>query len=37
LQRLANAAFLSGSPFCGMPYVAPYCAPGGVRVVSARC
>jgi hypothetical protein len=37
LQRLANPAFLSGFLCCAFPYVAPYCVPGGVRVVSEAC
>src|SRR5215216_6798314 len=34
LLGAANSAFPKGFPFCGLPSVAPYCAPGGVRVVS---
>src|SRR5215217_9637546 len=34
LHRLANPAFLSRFLFCGLPSVAPYCVPDGVRVVS---
>src|SRR5687768_13280075 len=34
LQRLANAAYLEGFPFPALLRVAPYCVPGGVRVVS---
>jgi len=34
LHGAANTAFLSGFLCCGLPRVAPYCAPGGVRVVS---
>ena len=34
LQRLANPAYLSRNPFPALLRVAPYCAPGGVRVVS---
>ena len=34
MHRLANPAFLSGFPFSALPCVAPYCALGGVRVVS---
>jgi hypothetical protein len=31
---VANAAYLSRLLFCRLPRVAPYCVPGGVRVVS---
>ena len=34
MQGVANAAYLEGVPFSGLPCVAPYCAPGGVKVVS---
>src|SRR5918994_680586 len=34
LHRLANPAYLSRFPFSALPCVAPYCVPGGVRVVS---
>jgi hypothetical protein len=34
LQELANAAFLKGFLCSGLPCVAPYCAPGGIRMVS---
>jgi len=34
LPKVANTAFLSRFLFSGLPCVAPYCAPGGVRVVS---
>src|SRR5918994_7727679 len=34
LHELANPAYLSRYLFPGLPRVAPYCAPGGVRVVS---
>jgi len=34
VQRLAIPAFLSGLLFSGLLRVAPYCAPGGIRVVS---
>src|SRR5215212_9006227 len=34
LQWLANAAYLEGFPFPALPCVAPYCVPGGIRVVS---
>ena len=33
---VANPAFLEGFPFSGLLSVAPYCVPGGVRVVSIR-
>ena len=29
-----DAYFLRGFPFSGLPHVAPYCAPGGISVVS---
>src|SRR5215203_321590 len=34
LQRFANTAYLEGFPFPGLLSVAPYRAPGGIRVVS---
>jgi hypothetical protein len=34
LHGLANLAFLSLFLFSGLPRVAPYCVPGGVRMVS---
>jgi hypothetical protein len=34
LQRLANPAYLRGFLFPGLLRFAPYCVPGGVRVVS---
>jgi hypothetical protein len=34
LLGVANPAFLEGFPFSALPCVAPYCAPGGIRVVS---
>jgi hypothetical protein len=34
LHRLADAAYLSGFLCSDLPSVAPYCAPGSVRVVS---
>jgi hypothetical protein len=34
LPRVANPAYLSRFLFYGLPCVAPYCVPGGVRVVS---
>ena len=33
LQGFANLAFLSGFLCSGLLHVAPYCVPGGVRVV----
>ena len=35
LQAVAKPAYLSGFLFYAMPCVAPYCVPGGVRVVSS--
>src|SRR5215211_6626633 len=35
LQELANPAYLSRFLFSGLPRIAPYCATGGIRVVSA--
>jgi hypothetical protein len=35
LQEFANAAFLGRFLFLGLLRVAPYCVPGGVRVVSS--
>ena len=34
LHGLADAAYLEGFPFSGLLSVAPYCVPGGIRVVS---
>ena len=34
MQGIANAAYLEGFPFPALLRVAPYCAPGGIRVVS---
>jgi hypothetical protein len=34
LQGIAIAAYLKGFPFSGLLSVAPYCVPGGIRVVS---
>ncbi len=34
MHGLANPAYLGRFLFLGLPSVAPYCAPGGVRVVS---
>jgi hypothetical protein len=34
LHGLANPAYLKGILFSGLLRVAPYCVPGGVRVVS---
>jgi hypothetical protein len=36
LQRLANPAYLGGFLFSGLLRVAPYCVPGGIRVVSTE-
>jgi hypothetical protein len=36
LQGFANPPFLCRFPFCALPCVAPYCVPGGIRVVSVR-
>jgi hypothetical protein len=36
LHRNANPAFLGGFLCSGLLRVAPYCAPGGIRVVSGR-
>jgi hypothetical protein len=36
LQRLANYVFLGGFLCYGLPSVASYCAPGGIRVVSTE-
>lgn len=36
LHSLANPACSEGFPFYALPSVAPYCAPGGVRVVSSN-
>src|SRR5215208_5471045 len=35
LLGAANSAFPKGFPFCGLPSVAPYCARGGVKLVSS--
>jgi hypothetical protein len=34
VQGIANVAYLEGFPFPALLSVAPYCAHGGVRVVS---
>ncbi len=34
LQAFAKPAYVSRFLFYGLPHVAPYCAPGGVKVVS---
>jgi hypothetical protein len=34
LPEVANTAYLKGFLFSGLPCVAPYCVPGGVRLVS---
>jgi hypothetical protein len=34
LHSLANLAYLSGFLRSGLLSIAPYCAPGGIRVVS---
>src|SRR5918998_6753912 len=34
LQEVANAAYFEGFPFPALLRVAPYCARGGIRVVS---
>jgi hypothetical protein len=34
VQGVANAAYLEGFLFPALPPVAPYCVPGGVKVVS---
>jgi hypothetical protein len=34
LHGFANPAFLGNFSFSTLPHVAPYCVPGGVRVVS---
>jgi hypothetical protein len=34
VHRLANPAYLKGFLFSGLLRVAPYCVPGGIRVVS---
>jgi hypothetical protein len=36
LPEVANPRFLGQFPFCALPCVAPYCARGGVKVVSVR-
>jgi hypothetical protein len=34
VQEVANPAFSGGFLCSGLPHVAPYCVPGGVRMVS---
>jgi hypothetical protein len=34
LHEVANLPYLKGFPFSALPCVAPYCVPGGVKVVS---
>jgi hypothetical protein len=34
VQGIVNAAYLQGFPFPASLSVAPYCVPGGIRVVS---
>ena len=36
MQGIANATYLEGFRFSGLLRVAPYCVPGGIRVVSGR-
>jgi hypothetical protein len=36
VQGIANAAYLEEFPFPALLRVAPYCAPGGIRLVSGR-
>ena len=36
LHGVANTAYLGGFLCSGLPRVAQYCAPGGVRVVSMQ-
>ena len=36
LHEVAIPAYLSGFLFHGLPCVAPYCVPGGIRVVSTE-
>src|SRR5215218_9188011 len=36
VQRIANAAYLEEFPFPALLSVAPYCVPGGIRMVSGR-
>jgi hypothetical protein len=36
VQGVANAAYLEGFPFSTLLSVAPYCVPGGIRVVSGE-
>src|SRR5918994_2026771 len=36
VQGIANPAYLEGFLFHGLPSVAPYCVPGGIRVVSTE-
>src|SRR5919107_1069221 len=35
LQELANPVYLKGFLCSALPCIAPYCVPGGIRVVSA--
>jgi hypothetical protein len=37
LHRLANPAYLRGFLCFALPSVAPYCVPGGIKVVSIGC
>ena len=34
MHCLGNRPYLGGFLFCGLHCVAPYCVPGGIRVVS---
>jgi hypothetical protein len=36
LHRVADPPYLSHFPFSALPCVAPYCVPGGIRVVSGE-
>jgi hypothetical protein len=36
VQEVANPPYLKGFPFPALLSVAPYCVPGGIRVVSSR-
>ena len=36
MQEIANPAYLEGFPFPALLRVAPYCVPGGIRVVSGE-
>ena len=36
MQGFANPAYLRGFLFSALPSVAPYCIPGGVKVVSVE-